>query len=250
LLGSWDKDGFTTSSSGGSTNFTDEETHRFPHFEISIDVISRCEEIEISSSVNMTVSTTILRGVDPAFNTTSSTLNDNLNLVSTLRVPEWSHSEGEDGNVLLDWSICSSQMELDTSTDSQGTIVGTFVGISSSDWDESLERITDGETGGSTTISNDVGSRHLDVVMKESLDRWSAGSSRSNLEEDIDELLVGRTDSTSTSEGSQVSWHIHDVSNDVLSDGLDGTGGSSLGQRVNWLKSSGDSHEWKSVSSQ
>lgn len=194
----------------------------------------------------MTVSTTILRGVDPAFNTTSSTLNDNLNLVSTLRVPEWSHSEGEDGNVLLDWSICSSQMELDTSTDSLGTIVGTFVGISSTDWDESLERITDGETGGSTTISK--GSRQLDVEMKESLDRWSAGSSRSNLEEDIDELLVGRTDSTSTSEGSQVSWHIHNVSNDVLGDGLDGTGGRSLGLRVNWSLSSSDTHEWKNVS--
>jgi hypothetical protein len=248
LLGTWDKDGFTTSSGGGSTNFTDEETHSTPHVEVSIDVIARSEDVERSIGVNLTVSRSSLRRVDPAFNTGSSTLNDNLNLVSTSGGPERSHSEGEDSDVLLSGGSSSSHMEFDTSVDSEGTIVGTFVGISSRDWDESRERITDGNTG--STVSNDVGSGHLDVEMKESLDGWSAGSGRSDLEEHIDELLVGRTDSTSTSEGSHVSWHIHDVGNDELSDGLDGTGGSSGSQRVNWVQSTSvvDMHEWKDVS--
>lgn len=132
-LGSWDKDGFTTSGSGSSTDFTDEETHSTEQHHIAVESISRGEEGKGVISVEETVSTTCLRGVDPAFDTCSSTLNDNLNLVRTFRVPEWSHSESEDGNVLLFWLGCSSNMELDTSVDNGSTIVGTFVGLGSID---------------------------------------------------------------------------------------------------------------------
>lgn len=231
-LSSWNKDGFTTSGTSSSTDFTDEETHSAEEDKIFVESISIGEEGKMVIGIEETVTSTVLRGVDPAFDTRSGTLNDDLNLISTGRGPEWSHSKGEDGDVLLFWSRGGSDMELDTSVDNRSTGVLTFVGFGSSDRSIGGERITDSDTGSS--ISDDVSSGKLNVVMEESLDGWSAGSGRSDLEEDIHEFLSGRSESTSTSEGSQVGGHVHDVGKDVLGDGLNRTRIGGLGQRMNW----------------
>jgi hypothetical protein len=135
----------------------------------------------------------------------SSGVDNNFDFISTSGFEEWDHSHEVETHIFSGWSLSGGDKELETSRESDRTIVTSRFTIFS------FQLIgVHWETVGNLHVFISNGSLDSNVEMEESLDSsWSSGTG-GNLEEDITELLGRRSESTSTSDSGQMGWHVHD----------------------------------------
>jgi len=195
----WDNHDITSRGSTRSdTNFTDNHVHSSisngiePRYLCELNWRSMVSTYKFRVVLNHQTFT-VLRTPSPALDTSSSRVQDDLDLISTSGFEEWSKSWNEETEVISNWDSSRSNVEFH-STDSPDTvIIGSngglrisFVGVS---W----------ETVRNVHISISLGSFNSSVKMQECLDWWVSRTRTSHFPKDIDKLLVGCTESTSSS---------------------------------------------------
>jgi hypothetical protein len=203
-LGGWD-DHDITSGSGSISNTN--LAHEHVGHGVLVDWLGLSGEESVSDETDLlSPSSTVVGSPVEALDSISFDVENNLNFVGTRGLEEWDHSREVETVVVSDWSGSSSDEKFDTSRESDGTIVSSrFTGLGS------LLVGVHWETVGNLHVSISDGGLDSDVEMEESLDSsWSSGTS-GHLPEDITELLSRRSESTSTSDSGQMSWHIHDT---------------------------------------
>jgi hypothetical protein len=203
LLGGWDDHDIT---SGGSTVGSTDLAHEHVGHGVLVDWLGLSSEESSTDESNLLgPSSTVVGSPVEALDSISFDVEYNLNFVGTSGLEEWDHSREVETVVVSDWSGSSGDEKFDTSRESDGTIVTSrFTGSGS------LLVGVHWETVRNLHVSISDGGLDSDVEMEESLhSSWSSGTG-GHLPEDITELLSRRSESTSTSDSGQMSWHIHD----------------------------------------
>jgi len=200
-LSGWDNNSITSSgSTGSSTDFTDD------HVQLSVldeGEVLVSEESDPSGVVDSGPTITVVGTPRPALNG-SSRRDKNLDLVTTGSFVEWNHSWHVETVVVSERHGSGGDVDLETSTESESTIVSRLLGSSGR---ESVEWETVGDLH--VGISDGVSSLDTNVEMTVHLDGGGAGSGSDDLEEDITEFLSRGSESTSASDSGEVSGHIH-----------------------------------------
>lgn len=189
----------SSSSTSSSTKLTDN------HVQHSILekrlVFSSCEESQLIIIMSKSPTFTRIRTPRPALNTSSSGVENNVDLVTTSSLKERSHFEGVETVVISERLSSSSNVNLHTSSEGVFTVVFSE-GIRNSNGRPRVSRET--VFHNHLSISLDISRSDLDVEMHVHLESSGSRTRGGHDPEDIAEFLVSRTEGTSSSNGGEM----------------------------------------------